>query len=172
MDSESPAPSPRSPATAPDPGAEPARAEFGVLFVHGIGDAAEGDTLLSFGEPLLDWMRERMAGANAGPLASAPAPHRGRLQVLEATLQTPRGSDDIPAHAQVRFEPGGSSAPARPQHWLFAEAWWAGIVRAPAPARLLAWMLSRIPLMVLWHLHAGQAGRLDTASMFTRSIGV
>src|SRR4051812_19213008 len=36
--------------------------KLGVLFVHGIGEQKEGETLTAFAEPILWWMREAIRG--------------------------------------------------------------------------------------------------------------
>src|SRR4029453_14315596 len=82
-----------------DAGADP-RAEIGVLLVHGIGEHAEGDSLLSFGEPLIDWLRDWLEG----PVGGAPgkdAKPRGRVEVLTGRLRAQRNEAESPAYARV-----------------------------------------------------------------------
>ena len=43
-----------SPQAAAPEGATP---DLGILLVHGIGDQREGETLLAFGEPIIDYLR-------------------------------------------------------------------------------------------------------------------
>ena len=128
--------------------------DVGVLLVHGIGDHAEGETLLGFGEPLVDWLREWMSGpgANGQP--------RGKVTVDAARLRATRNEAESPAYARVNIQgqPEGTHVPQ--QDWLFAEAWWGGSVQVPDTSRLLVWMLSRVPLLVMWHFYRGNLREL------------
>jgi hypothetical protein len=126
----------------PESAAPAPQADVGVLLVHGIGDHAEGDALLSFGEPLIDWVREWLAGPEGAP--------RGRVEVIEARLRAARTEAESPAYALAALSQGGQS-----ECWLFTEAWWGESVKAPGTLRLLAWMFTRVPLLVMWHFFGG-----------------
>jgi hypothetical protein len=39
--------------------------KLGVLFVHGIGEQKEGETLSAFAEPILWWLREAIRGTDS-----------------------------------------------------------------------------------------------------------
>ncbi len=68
--------SPDGPPSHPTPAPS---ARLGVLFVHGIGDHKEGETLSSFGEPLVDWMGEWLFGKGHEV--------RGKLRWTEARVR-------------------------------------------------------------------------------------
>ena len=139
---------------------EDPRAEIGVLFVHGIGEHAEGDTLLSFGEPLIDWLREWLEGPADGRHGGAT---RGRLEVPTARMRARRNEAESPAYARVDItafqtpsdDHSNDTRSEHTEHWLFAEAWWGDSVKVPAALQLLVWMLLRTPLLVYWHFLGG-----------------
>jgi hypothetical protein len=128
------------------PGSTPPtpRAEIGVLLVHGIGDHKEGETLISFGEPMIDWLRDWLRGKGDEPL-------RGKVVVTEARLKATRTEAVSPAYAQVEISL--ASQPNDTERWLIAEAWWGDTVQAPRSLRLMGWLLTRGPLLVYWHFH-------------------
>jgi len=145
------------------------RAEIGVLLVHGIGEHEEGDTLLSFGEPLIDWLREWLEGPTDGIPGKNAVP-RGRVEVTSARMRALRNEAESPAYARVDVtartpadDPSGS-ARERTERWLFAEAWWGDSVKVPAALPLLVWMLLRAPLLVYWHFHGGSRLAQETDS--------
>ena len=138
------------------------QAQVGVLLVHGIGDHAEGETLVAFGEPLIDWIREWMAGPAAGP-------RRGEVRVIEARLRALRTEAESPAYSWVELEQ--ADAAAHRERWLFAEAWWGGTVQAPRSLPLLAWMFSRVPLLVMWHMFGGER-RDPVSGLFRGKLAV
>jgi heme/copper-type cytochrome/quinol oxidase subunit 2 len=132
------------------------KADIGVLLVHGIGDQGEADALLSLGEPLIDWLREWLTG----DAATAPERARGTLHVNAARLRAVRTEAVSPAFARVDLDmPGAQGGPRLAERWLFAEAWWGDAVQVPGTARLLAWMFTRLPLIVMWHFFGGRHER-------------
>ena len=125
------------------------RADVGVLLVHGIGDHKEGETLVSFGEPLFDWLREWLLGK--GDVRS-----RGHVRVTEARLLATRTEPVSPAYAEVELSLTDEARDAEPpERWLVTEAWWGDSVQPPRTLRLLGWLLTRGPLLIYWHFHVG-----------------
>lgn len=123
---------------------EAARAELGVLFVHGIGEQARGETLIQFGEPVLDWVRDwvRVRGE----------PDRYIAAPLSARIREPLADHGAPAHAEVlvgEIKDGVTQG----QQWLFAEAWWGAQVLPPSIAEFTTWLLSRGGWTLLLHMH-------------------
>jgi hypothetical protein len=51
---------------------------LGVLLVHGIGEQPEGDTLLSFGEPLITWLNTPHAIVQVTP-RNGESPQKGMV---------------------------------------------------------------------------------------------
>ena len=138
---------------------ETERAEIGVLLVHGIGDQDEADALLSLGEPLIDWLREWLSGGGHGGLS------HGKVQVDAARLRAVRTEAVSPAFARVEVVmPHADALGSDTERWLFAEAWWGNSVQVPNVARLLTWMFTRLPLIVIWHFFGGQREQAGAAA--------
>jgi len=111
--------------------------DLGVLLVHGIGEQARGDTLISQGDPLVRWLRGRVGGPGA------PSDPEAKVDVLDVVARQASG-DAIPvAHAIVRItDSDGAGSPnlkGKPAHWVVAEAWWAGAFRPATYAELAEW---------------------------------
>jgi hypothetical protein len=126
---------------------ESARADVGVLLVHGIGDHQEGQTLTAFGEPLVDWLQAWLRGGGARA--------RGTVEVTDARL---RASGGAPACARTQVSVQGPGDVAR-EEWLFCEAWWGDSVQPPSALRLLRWLFTRGPLLIYWHIYLGVASK-------------
>jgi hypothetical protein len=124
-------------------GNQTTRCKLGVLLVHGIGDQKEGETLASFGEPLIALMREWIGGHGSKD---------DGVDVTYASLFPSRRQSPDPAHAliDIRFSPAGEQ-PQR-QQWMFAESWWGEQVRPPGVFDLLGWLFSRGVWVLLAHL--------------------
>ena len=85
--------------------------DLGILFVHGIGQSAQGETLVHFGEPLRAAV-ERLAAPAAGPSAAA---RPGLTRVTSAWLSDADAAR--PARAELRIDgvaprPGARNAAA------------------------------------------------------------
>jgi hypothetical protein len=122
--------------------------DLGVLFVHGIGNQIAGQTLVQFGDPLLQWLdewhssklpdrvvklRDNLA-KTLGKEALTPEDIRKLLaepddlpdappatpSVTEARIKTEGG---IPAHAHVKI-PVTSDNNGQPKRWILAESCW------------------------------------------------
>jgi len=116
------------------------RYPLGVLFVHGIGEQPEGDTLLGFGEPIIRFLRRWLAGGN---------PKRGGELKVERSVLTPsRLRKQVPPHSTVRVRVPDSGCE---QVWLWAESWWGGEVQPPAFGRMATWMTTVGAWSILVH---------------------
>jgi hypothetical protein len=95
---------------------------IGVVFVHGIGEQAESETVREFGGALLGWLQEW---------------HKKRdLDVTVKTSSLSYGEQERPARFTVDL-PAWERRPA--QTWMLAEAWWASRLDPPGFVRLAAW---------------------------------
>lgn len=101
------------------------KSELGILFVHGIGNQKQGETLEQFGRPLIEWFGHRVS-------------------VREASLRTGNPAE-TPAHTVIDM-PGGASS------WTLAESWWAEQFSMPPFAQLAGWLVTRGPSLALAHL--------------------
>ncbi len=132
---------------------------LGVLFVHGIGEQPEGDTLLAFGDPLLDWLRRWFDR----DLPGAPV---GRIEVRDAHLQRDRAGVASPPHALLDLDVTADGVRTT-QRWVLAEHWWAATVRPP-PFGRLAWWLVTVGLWVIVS-HATQGAAREGPRWIVRS---
>ncbi len=122
---------------------------LGVLFVHGIGEQLQGETLTRFADPLAFWLSRWLSGGHE----PEPGWRDSRVSVKTTALEP---GDDASAET-VMVTTGSISLPssaaaAGPElalDWLLAESWWAETFRAPKTRTLLLWMLSVLPNMVL-----------------------
>jgi hypothetical protein len=140
-------------------------ADLGVLFVHGIGQQAWGDTLVRFGDPLLTWIGHWCVGASAAAWTHL---HRKEWFVPERVLadlcvvakgtSVQEGATSGPAHALVELRlpylelapEAGASADAPDGStstldlrtrgdWLLAESCWARAFLTPGFRGLAFW---------------------------------
>ena len=114
--------------------------ELGVLFVHGVGNQRQGDTLVRWGEAIDQWVADWCAGSGM-PVTV----------VFRDVHLHPSGPE--PAHGELRIvgEPGASA-------WVLAEAWWADEVRTPRYRDLAMWGVRALPLALLLQV-VGRAKR-------------
>ena len=125
--------------------------DLGVLFVHGIGQSAQGETLVHFGEPLRAAI-ERLAAPAVGPNAPA-TPDLAR--VTSAWLSDADAAR--PARAELRIDgvaprgPAQGAAAATSSRWLLAEAWWAKKFPTPTYAEIVSWSLGVLPATLVAH---------------------
>lgn len=140
------------------------RYELGVLFVHGIGDQKEGETLTAFGEPLIAWIRDWIAGhgqlAFSEPIRPAQLEYLvsqglkpDGIEVTHAALFPSKRLSTEPAHSvlELRIKHAGAGLTQQQQRWLFAESWWGEQVQPPSAFKLLLWLFSRGPFVAFAH---------------------
>ena len=111
-----------------------------MLFVHGIGEQLQGQTLVRFGDPLANWFT-RWLTEDTEVEPSLEASSAVALWKTELVPSAP-----APAHAymDVAYPKGGQTRST----WLLAESWWAETFRAPKTRTLLVWMLVILPYML------------------------
>jgi hypothetical protein len=142
----------RSPGFELDCGTGPDVRHVGIVFVHGIGSQAPGETLLDWGGAIIGLLLDvRVAQKAAGDPVIAcqldPGPGESRyieLQLSEATHE-------------------GRTIPK--QHWVMTEAWWAQRVRPPSFGQMAEWLgprgaIRRILLAILPIGREGHNARL------------
>jgi hypothetical protein len=135
-------------AAVTDASASPARAKLGILFVHGIGEQKEGETLTAFGEPVIAWIRKWIEGHGKGKL--------DKVEVCKAILLPTKRYSTDPANCTVDIRITHRDTETDPinrvkQQWLFAESWWGEQVQAPSVFSFIGWLFSRGPFVVFIH---------------------
>lgn len=119
------------------------RPELGVLFVHGIGEQRQGETLVHFTDPISRWLARWLTGGKTTE-AAVGAPDGTRVSVGKTVLG---GAE--PAHLLLTIEGAEElSLPGR-HRWLLAESWWAETFQPPKTTALLLWMLLILPYVTM-----------------------
>ncbi len=104
--------------------------DLGVLFIHGIGQQAKGDTLLSFGESLDGWLRRWFSESE---------------RPIEVVVNRMKLEGEEPAYGEWIL----GTEPER--RWLMAECLWADVIRTPDFKRLLLWSAQIAPGLLIFH---------------------
>jgi hypothetical protein len=123
------------------------RFDLGILFVHGIGEQAKGDTLRQFGEPMYRWIREWL---NLSSTAETRASLRhvyldGRGGPELPTLPKEMSDGESPANAQIQLTRGSRSR----TRWLITETHWAEDFAPPTVVQVARWTFGVIPWLAL-----------------------
>jgi hypothetical protein len=123
---------------------------FGVLFVHGIGNQAQGDTLLGCAEPLYQWLVRWLEGEKPKD-ATGSSPERdisSSVHIIDAAIQA---SNDSPAHTEWLLRIKQENGEIKETRLLLAEAWWAGSITAASFWSSLKWALQVGPSISFLH---------------------
>jgi hypothetical protein len=118
---------------------EGTRFDLGVLFVHGIGEHARGDTLTEAGDALAEWLHRRFEPT-------------GEVTVLDVFLRQASPDSTPAAHAVVRIRPDRKST--QEVLWLIAEGWWADVFRPASYSETAVWGLSIGPWVLATQVYA------------------
>lgn len=118
----------------------------GVLFVHGIGQQVQGETLTKFSDALSAWLARWVTRNNECEASIGPENDHAPVVISATDLEPADGS---PAHASMRVNGRLDKALPEGQNWLLAESWWAETFKAPKTGAVLRWMLTILPYMVL-----------------------
>jgi hypothetical protein len=119
--------------------------ELGVLFVHGIGQQIEGQTLVKFADPITRWLARWLTRGNHTEAAVGHSDD-SRVLLTDAVLAS---DPPAPAHLYVTIDGRDDLPDARGQRWLLAESYWAETFQPPKTSSLLLWMLLILPYMML-----------------------
>jgi hypothetical protein len=120
--------------------AEQSRPDLGVLFVHGIGEQLQGETLTHFADPLSSWFTRWLTKNEE----VEPGQEVGGVALSDTQLVP---GESAPAHTLMTVpDPLGKHSATT---WLLAESWWADTFRPPKTKTLLIWVLTILPLMLL-----------------------
>jgi hypothetical protein len=132
-------------ADAADQASPPAKADIGVVFVHGIGSQEQGQTLLQFGEPLFRWLF-RWLGDGEDPHGD----DANRAVRMTKLVLHPDSSDE-PARCRIALDtpPASLGEAGAHQDWLLAESCWSDVFTEPAFSRMAFWLITYAPWLAL-----------------------
>ena len=121
------------------------QADLGVLFVHGIGQQKPGETLVGFGEPLIEWISDRLRKnwGTGGELSPDPCPDCHLAMHHQHLLLRARSAD--------RDE-------ATQKSWIFAECYWDDVVKSVEVNAFSRWVGLMMPPLVLWQAATSMLG--------------
>lgn len=111
------------------PAAPEPKASLGVLFVHGMGTHAQGETLRDMGEPLVEWLKLGHVGIES-------------LDLTETRLAP--GDGDEPAHVRCVL----TTKDGARRSWILAESCWSQSFTPPSYARMAFWLIASVPWML------------------------
>lgn len=121
--------------------------DIGVLFVHGIGQQVQGETVTKFADALSSWFTRWLTANKEAEAAVGPEPDPNVcVRICDTHLEPEDGS---PAHTVMVFQKALDEGLTSPVEWLLAESWWADTFKAPKTQAVLIWMLTILPYMVL-----------------------
>jgi hypothetical protein len=123
-----------------------ARADLGVLFVHGIGEQLQGQTLVRFADPLSRWFTRWFSRDVQIEAAIGTDPSVGEVRISGSELIP---GDSAPASTVMLVHPAPEEGMGDRSKWILAESWWAETFRPPKTSALLLWLLLILPYMLL-----------------------
>ena len=142
---------------------EPKPYSVGVLYVHGMGEQEQGDSVTDMGDELTEWLRKWLAPVPKADFKIREARLRTGDQVLAGTPDHPIGGE---AHVSITITDESKQPPAV-QEWLLAESWWAKTFRQATFTELVAWAFSAGPWLIASQ-RAGLESRFNAAAQAGR----
>ena len=125
-----------------DPAPKPYR--VGVVYVHGMGEQEQGDSVTEMGDALTEWLRKWLAPVEKSVFKIREAKLRTGGQVLGGTPDHPIGGQ---AHVSVTIADESRKPPIQ-QEWRLAESWWASSFRQATFFELVTWAFSAGPWLI------------------------
>jgi hypothetical protein len=122
--------------------------QLGVLFVHGIGEQRQGETLVQFADPVSSWLVRWLSRGALVEAAIGDADDAGHVVVSGTQLEP---SDDAPAHALMVVNAPPEEQLGGRTRWLVAESWWAETFRPPKTTTVILWLFVVLPYLLLEH---------------------
>jgi hypothetical protein len=126
-----------------------------VLFVHGIGQQRQGETLTAWGDAIILWLRRWIDGGAvtvASQKADAGVSQDGSVTITmhEAVVDGQALDSTTPAYLMLTVETK-STSPVIESKWLMAEAWWADAFLPATFHDLSVWGLQVVPWTLFMH---------------------
>ena len=154
------------------------RHDLGILFVHGIGQQARGDTLVRFGKPLYQWFERWIGADEAGPILSfdaaterlkkrfqkASTTNASSIDIVNASIRALPDDPAAPPQAEVQIRLPNRSGKIEKNSWLLVESWWAETFATPRFVDLARWGLLVVPWTFASHMGTHDAPRLPTGT--------
>jgi hypothetical protein len=133
--------------------AKPAKTfELGILFIHGMGEQARGDTITQMGDAFTEWLRRWLSNDR---FRLQDANLRSREGTVAGTISpATSGRANATVVLQRTNDPGDEG-----QRWLLAESWWADAFRPATFGELAWWAIGVGPWLIAGQL-AGLQQRL------------
>ncbi|MEX2137385.1 MAG: hypothetical protein WEB29_10630 [Chloroflexota bacterium] len=131
----------------------------GILFVHGMGEQVQGDSVTDMGDALTEWLRKWLAPVEKSVFKIRDATLRSGGQVLGGEPDHPIGGQ---AHVSVTIGDETKTPPAK-QKWRLAESWWATTFRQATFFELVTWAFSAGPWLIASQ-RAGLENRFRSAA--------
>jgi len=133
--------------------------ELGVLLVHGIGTQPPRDTLVRWGDALLNVIRR--ATMTQG-LEDRAIENQVVLTVRQASAGDRSGENPAEVAVTIRY---GSQT----ERWLLAEGWWADCFPTPTYSELVSWSVRALPWSIALHI-AQRYWQADPNASRTREL--
>jgi ABC-type multidrug transport system fused ATPase/permease subunit len=156
-----------------DTGTYAKRYPLGVLFVHGIGNQKQGETLTSFGTPVVRWLDAWLRRVKLTPKDGTNDEDQlptGHADILMSTLRPPDLPLGVPAHALIDINLMRAKIESSTQ-WLFAESWWSPQVIEPNTGRFMNWLVTRGSWIMLLHWQERMGPSTEAARQTLQALG-
>jgi hypothetical protein len=128
--------------------AENATQQLGVLFVHGIGEQRQGETLVQFADPVSSWVVRWLSHGALVESGIGDADDAGHVVVSGTQLEP---ADDGPARAVMVVSAPPEEELGGRTEWLVAESWWAETFHPPKTTTVILWLFVVLPYLLLEH---------------------
>lgn len=136
---------PAAPSSGPA-GAAKIRPRIGILFVHGMGEQARGDTLTQMGDAVSEWIRRAVQGNEDIDFSI-------RHAILRSGDHGPSEDEvSLGATAHVTIRIADRRDASRTQEWLLAESWWADVFRPATFGETATWAIAVGPSVITGQL--------------------
>jgi len=132
---------------------------LGVLLVHGIGTQPPRDTLVRWGDALLNVIRRATMAQVREDAAIGK-----QIVVAIGQASAGDGSGENPAEVAVTVRYAGKN-----ESWLLAEGWWADCFPAPTYSELVSWSVRALPWSIALHI-AQRYWQADPSPSSTRKL--
>lgn len=129
---------------------------LGILLVHGIGTQPQRETLVRWGDALVELIAEATGTPKQSQAEQAAAEgHAAQAEPLAPPLRVTldraspgSGTAEDAAEVAIVLE----TADGRQERWLLTECWWADVFPPPTYGELVSWSLRAVPWSIALHV--------------------